>query len=54
MIPFSWIVFYVEQLNPREGYFLWIAGMMLILFSTARSQESNLDGQNGAPANLTN
>jgi hypothetical protein len=45
MIPFSWIVFYIEQLNPREGYFLWIAGMMLVLFSAARAPKSNLDNQ---------
>jgi hypothetical protein len=32
MIPFCWIVFYYHQLYPREGYFLWIAGMLMVLF----------------------
>jgi hypothetical protein len=45
MIPFSWIVFYIEQLNPREGYFLLIAGMMLVLFSAARTPKSSVDNQ---------
>jgi hypothetical protein len=42
MIPFSWVVFYVEQLNPREGYVLWIAGMILVLFSASRPWKSSL------------
>lgn len=33
MIPFCWIVFYNEGLYPREGHVLWIAGMVLALFS---------------------
>lgn len=33
MIPFSWAVFHYEDLYPREGYFLWIIGMLLVLFS---------------------
>ena len=28
-----WIVFYEEHLHPREGYFLWTAAMLLVLFS---------------------
>jgi hypothetical protein len=35
MIPFSWVVFHYEQYYPREGHVLWIAGILLILFSTA-------------------
>jgi hypothetical protein len=33
MIPFCWIVFYYEELYPREGHFLWVTGMLLTLFS---------------------
>ena len=35
MIPSCWVVFYQWQppLYPREGHFLWIAGMALVLFS---------------------
>jgi hypothetical protein len=33
MIPFCWIVFYHEHAYPREGHFLWIASMVLALFS---------------------
>jgi len=33
MIPFCWIVFYYDNLYPREGHFLWIAGMLLVLFA---------------------
>ena len=28
-----WIVFYKEHLHPREGYLLWTAAMLLVLFS---------------------
>jgi hypothetical protein len=35
MIPFSWVVLYFWQptLYPREGHFLWVIGMILVLFS---------------------
>jgi hypothetical protein len=33
MIPFCWIVFYHEHLYPREGHVLWIASMVVALFS---------------------
>jgi hypothetical protein len=33
MMPFCWIVFYWDNLYPREGYFLWLAGMLFVLFS---------------------
>jgi hypothetical protein len=33
MVPFCWIIFLYEHLLPREGHFLWIAGMLLALFS---------------------
>ena len=31
MIPFCWIFFHVERLRPREGHFLWILAMLLVL-----------------------
>jgi hypothetical protein len=31
--PFCWVVFYYEHLYPREGYFLWIIGILLALFT---------------------
>jgi hypothetical protein len=34
MMPACWFVFYEEKLYPREGYFLWTAGMLLILLTT--------------------
>ena len=34
MVPFTWIFsFYYLRTYPREGYFLWIIGMLLVLFS---------------------
>ena len=33
MVPFCWIIFYDQNLFPREGHLLWIAGMVLALFS---------------------
>jgi hypothetical protein len=33
MIPACWIVSWDERLVPREGHFLWIAGMVVALFS---------------------
>jgi hypothetical protein len=45
MIPFCWIVFHYENLSPRLGHFLWILGMLLVLFankiSTDRVPSSN-------------
>jgi hypothetical protein len=32
MIPFCWVVFYYHRFYPREGHFVWIAGMLLVLF----------------------
>jgi hypothetical protein len=29
MIPFCWVVFYHYGFYPREGYFLWLFGMLL-------------------------
>jgi hypothetical protein len=33
MIPFSWLVFVLLPVLPREGHVLWVAGMLLALFS---------------------
>src|SRR5258708_16745788 len=33
MIPFCWAVFHYEHLRPRIGHFLWILGMLLVLFA---------------------
>ncbi|MGO9591890.1 MAG: hypothetical protein ACLP3K_17820 [Candidatus Acidiferrales bacterium] len=38
MIPFCWIVFHYESLYPREGHFVWIIGMLLVLFSRELSR----------------
>ena len=32
-IPFSWVLMAYESGYPREGYFLWIIGMLLVLFA---------------------
>jgi hypothetical protein len=34
MFPFCWVVFYFHHFYPREGYFLWLFGMLLALFSS--------------------
>jgi hypothetical protein len=34
MIPFTWIfAFYYLRTYPREGFFLWVIGMVMALFS---------------------
>ena len=40
MIPFCWVVYYKEESYPREGHFLWILGMLLVLFSQRRTKLS--------------
>jgi hypothetical protein len=39
MIPFSWTVLYFSSptLYPREGHFLWVIGMLLVLFFGKKS-----------------
>jgi len=37
MIPSCWIVFYDGRLFPREGHSLWVASMVLALFSEGSS-----------------
>ena len=34
MLPFSWVLFLDQHVYPREGCFLWIGAMLLVLFST--------------------
>jgi len=34
MIPFTWLFFATFRMfYPREGHFVWVAGMLLVLFS---------------------
>lgn len=33
LIPLCWVVFHYENVRPREGFFLWIGGMLLVLIS---------------------
>lgn len=33
MFPFCWVEFAFSNFYPREGYFLWLLGMLLVLFS---------------------
>ena len=33
MFPFCWVAFLFANFYPREGYFLWLLGMVLTLFS---------------------
>jgi hypothetical protein len=40
MIPFCWVVFSYEHLLPREGHFLWIVGIVLVLFSAKSTRAS--------------
>lgn len=32
LIPFGWIAFMDEHVHPREGYFLWLVGVFLVLY----------------------
>jgi hypothetical protein len=33
VIPLCWIIFHYQDYRPREGHFLWILGMLLVLVS---------------------
>jgi hypothetical protein len=33
LFPFCWVVFFEEKLHPLVGYFLWMAGMLTVLFT---------------------
>jgi hypothetical protein len=41
MIPFYWISFHYEGVYPREGHFVWIAGMLVTLFSRELAGRTN-------------
>lgn len=47
MIPFCWVVFHYEDIYPREGHFVWIAGMLLVLFSKEIAALMSLSGAQG-------
>jgi hypothetical protein len=36
MLSFSWVLFLDQHVYPREGYFLWIGAMSLVLFSSGQ------------------
>jgi len=36
MMALCWVVFRYEHFYPREGYFLWMVGMLLVLFAMPR------------------
>ena len=38
MFTACWIVFYKLALYPREGYFVWTLGMLLVLFSAPEAR----------------
>ena len=42
MIPFSWLAFPFFELYPREGHFVWVAGMLLVLFSKWKQSHARL------------
>jgi hypothetical protein len=50
MAPFCWVVFHYEDLYPREGYFLWILGMLLVLFSKDLAARYRPDTERIVPA----
>jgi hypothetical protein len=41
MIPFCWIVFYNLKVRPLEGHFLWILGMVMVLFADRFRRTAN-------------
>ncbi len=53
MLPFCWILFVYDDIYPREGYFVWIFGILLTLFSRelARAFAANFEqGGHSEPA----
>ena len=45
LIPFSWfVIFLFLRAYPREGHFLWIVGILLVLFSNQMSRRSTTSG----------
>ena len=41
MMPLCWVVFVYERFIPREGYLMWTAGMLIVLFSSKLTKLRN-------------
>jgi hypothetical protein len=42
MMPFCWVVFLAMELHPREGYYLWTLGMVVVLFAEGLGRRAPL------------
>jgi hypothetical protein len=42
MIPFCWLALHFLELYPREEHFVWVAGMLLVLFSKWKQSHARL------------
>lgn len=46
MFPFCWVVFHYEKLLPLWGYYVWVIGMVLVLYASkpfvAHTEEETL------------
>ena len=40
MLPSCWVVFLDQHIWPRYGYFLWVAAILLVLFSGSFSNQA--------------
>jgi hypothetical protein len=48
MFPFCWVEFLYTHVYPREGYFLWVGAMLLVLFSSElENRRSALESVSG-------
>lgn len=45
MFPACWIVFFSMNLHPREGYFVWTAAMLLVVFAVPRARAARKSPQ---------
>ncbi len=52
LIPLCWVVFHYENVRPREGCFLWIAGMLVVLLSARLHKQSAVSNQHSARSAL--
>jgi len=43
MMPFCWVVFHDHESYPREGHFLWLFGMVLVVFSFPASGDDPVE-----------
>src|ERR1700722_7374343 len=41
LFPFCWVVFHYEKLYPLFGYFLWMIGILMVLFSVKPVEEQD-------------